>query len=54
MIERLYGTGMRVGECCMPRLRDLDFNRKQIVMRAEKGVRLIYLPSRDRKAEKST
>ena len=31
MVELLYGTGMRVMECCTLRLRDLDFDREQIV-----------------------
>src|SRR5688572_21229338 len=33
----LYGTGMRVAECCTLRVRDVDFDRKQIVVRAAKG-----------------
>jgi integrase len=37
MAELLYGTGMRVMECCTLRLRDLDFDREQIVIRKNKG-----------------
>jgi integron integrase len=37
IVELLYGTGMRVGECCALRLRDLDFDRGQIVVRGGKG-----------------
>jgi len=46
MIELLYGTGMRVSECCTLRLRDLDFDRGQIVVRAGKGDkdRVVMLP----------
>nr|ALS91880.1 integrase_gron: integron [uncultured bacterium] len=28
MVQMLYGTGMRVGECCTLRTRDLDFDRR--------------------------
>jgi integron integrase len=46
MGELLYGTGMRVSECCTLRLRDLDFDRNQIHIRAAKGDkdRLVMLP----------
>ena len=46
MIELLYGTGMRVSECCRLRLRDLDFDRGQIVVRGGKGDkdRIVMLP----------
>ena len=47
MAELLYGTGMRVGEVCTLRLRDLDFDRGQILIRAAKGDkdRLVMLPA---------
>ncbi|MGH7213379.1 MAG: integron integrase [Tepidisphaeraceae bacterium] len=46
MIELLYGTGLRVSECCTLRLRDLDFDRGQIVVRGGKGDkdRIVMLP----------
>jgi integron integrase len=46
MVELLYGTGMRVMECCTLRLRDLDFDRAQIVIRGGKGDqdRVVMLP----------
>jgi integron integrase len=46
MMELLYGTGMRVSECCTLRLRDLDFDRGQIVVRGGKGDkdRVVMLP----------
>jgi integrase len=37
MTELLYGTGIRVAECCTLRLRDLDFDRGQIIVRGGKG-----------------
>jgi integron integrase len=37
MIELLYGSGLRVMECCTLRLRDLDFERGQMVVRSGKG-----------------
>jgi integron integrase len=46
MIQLLYGTGMRVNECCTLRVRDLDFDRRQIVVRGGKGEkdRIVMLP----------
>lgn len=48
MVELLYGTGLRVAECCTVRIRDLDFDCRQIVVRAGKGDkdRLVMLPDR--------
>lgn len=37
MIELMYGTGLRVSECCMLRVCDLDFDRGQILVRSTKG-----------------
>ena len=52
MAEMLYGTGLRVMECCTLRLRDVDFDRGQILIRAGKGAkdRAVMLPEtlRDR------
>jgi integron integrase len=44
--ELLYGTGMRVNECCTLRVRDVDFDRGQVVIRGGKGDkdRLVMLP----------
>jgi integron integrase len=46
MANLLYGCGLRVMECCTLRLRDLDFDRRQIVVRGGKGDkdRLVMLP----------
>ena len=47
MVELLYGTGMRVLECCRLRIKDLDFDRNQIVVREGKGNkdRVVPLPA---------
>jgi integron integrase len=37
MVELLYGAGLRLNECCTLRLRDLDFDRGQIIVRGAKG-----------------
>jgi integron integrase len=37
MAELLYGTGMRLLECCRLRVKDIDFARGQIVVREGKG-----------------
>ena len=46
MTEVLYGCGLRLGECCTLRVRDLDFDRAQIIVREGKGAkdRLVMLP----------
>jgi integron integrase len=58
MAELLYGTGMRVSEVCTLRVRDIDFGRAQIIIRAGKGDRdrIVMLPDclRDRLAEQLT
>ena len=48
MAEMLYGTGMRVLECCRLRVKDVDFARKQILVREAKGQkdRAVPLPTR--------
>jgi integron integrase len=48
MVELLYGTGLRLMECCSLRIRDLDFDRAQIIVRGGKGDkdRVVMLPSR--------
>lgn len=37
MVELLYGTGMRLMECCRLCVKDIDFSRNQIVVREGKG-----------------
>ncbi len=37
MIELLYGTGMRLMECCRLRVKDVDFPRRQLIIREGKG-----------------
>jgi integron integrase len=46
--EILYGTGLRILECCRLRVKDLDFTRKQIIVRDGKGEkdRVVPLPAR--------
>ena len=36
MVELLYGAG-RDGECCALRVRDVDFDRGQVVVRGQRG-----------------
>src|SRR5688572_7499200 len=47
MVQILYGCGLRVMECCTLRVRDLDFDRAQLVVRAGKGDRdrTVMLPA---------
>ena len=42
----LYGSGLRIGEAISLRLKDLDFDRKQITVRAAKGAkdRVVQMP----------
>ena len=37
MARPMYGTGMRVMECCRLRVKDADFERRQLVVRQGKG-----------------
>lgn len=37
IVELLYGTGMRLMECCRLRLKDVDFQRGQFMVRQGKG-----------------
>ena len=48
MAELLYGTGMRLIECCQLRVKDIDFDRRQILVREAKGGkdRAVPLPER--------
>jgi integron integrase len=47
MVRLMYGTGLRVTELCTLRLRDLDFDRGQIIVRAGKGDkdRIVMMPA---------
>ena len=47
MVRLLYGTGMRVMECCTLRVRDVDFDRGQVLVREPKGGddRVVMLPT---------
>lgn len=44
----MYGAGLRVMECCRLRVKDLDFDRKQITVRQGKGEkdRMVPLPQK--------
>jgi integron integrase len=46
MVELLYGCGLRLMECCTLRIRDVDFERAQIIVRDAKGMkdRIVMLP----------
>lgn len=48
MAQLMYGTEMRLMECCRLRIMDLDFSYQQITIRAAKGNkdRVVPLPSR--------
>jgi integron integrase len=47
MVRLMYGTGMRIGECCTLRVRDVEFDRCQILIRQAKGKkdRVVMLPA---------
>lgn len=42
--ELMYGSGLRVSECMRLRIKDLDFDRRQIVLRETKGGRERVVP----------
>jgi integrase len=44
----MYGAGMRLMECCRPRVKDVDFQRRQITVRDGKGEkdRMVPFPER--------
>jgi len=48
MAELMYGSGLRLMECCRLRVKDIDFDRKQIIVREGKGNkdRMVPLPMR--------
>ena len=37
MASLMYGSGLRLNECCTLRVKDLDFDRRQILVRGGKG-----------------
>lgn len=37
MARLMYGTGMRIMECCRLRIKDVDFERRQLIVRQGKG-----------------
>jgi len=47
MARLIYGTGMRLMECCQLRIKDVDFHQREITIRAGKGGkdRVTMLPS---------
>ncbi len=47
MAKLLYGTGMRLMECCRLRVKDVDFDQREILIREGKGAkdRVTMLPS---------
>jgi integron integrase len=46
MAELMYGTGMRIMECCRLRIKDIDWERNQIIVKQGKGTkdRMVPLP----------
>jgi site-specific recombinase XerD len=51
MVQLMYGTGMRLMECVRLRIKDVDFNYGQIIVRDGKGGkdRVVPLPEKCRK-----
>jgi integron integrase len=47
----MYGAGLRVMEACRLRVKDIDFDRKQIVVREGKGDKDRYVPLPERLVE---
>lgn len=47
VVRLLYGTGLRIMECCRLRVQDIDFDRGEIVVRNGKGAkdRVTMLPN---------
>lgn len=51
MASLMYGTGMRLMECCRLRVKDIDFGRRQLVVRQGKGDKDRTTPLADSLAE---
>ncbi len=48
MVELLYGAGLRLLECCRLRVKDVDFERHQLMIREAKGDKDRAVPLPDR------
>ncbi len=48
MASMMYGTGMRLMECCRLRVKDVDFQRRQLTVRQGKGDKDRASPCRTR------
>ena len=44
LVSLLYGSGLRLMEACRLRVKDIDFDRQQIVVREGKGAKDRYVP----------
>jgi len=51
MVELTYGAGLRLLECCRLRVKDVDFGRRQLVVREGKGDKDRDVPLPDRCAD---
>lgn len=48
MVELAYGSGLRLMECCRLRVKDVDFQRRQLIVRQGKGDKDRAVPLPDR------
>jgi integron integrase len=48
MVELTYGAGLRLLECCRLRVKDVDFDRRQLIVREGKGDKDRAVPLPDR------
>lgn len=48
MVELTYGAGLRLLECCRLRVKDVDFGRRQLIVREGKGNKDRAVPLPDR------
>lgn len=55
-VELLYGSGLRLMECVTLRVKDVDFDRREIIVRGGKEVRIdaLHLPTRVWRVSRST
>jgi integron integrase len=51
MVELMYGAGLRLLECCRLRVKDVDFDRRQLTVREGKGDKDRAVPLPDRCVE---